>query len=126
MNPRASFDVAASPIEVLSRGLPPDASIRQIRGMLLAGYGKGASEATINAVTRDRGAIGGIATEVRREQLAQQTAVARTGSTDLLSRLARGVRNLVVIGVGSVLVLGLVSVLSRGEQKLEPKKCFRL
>lgn len=125
MNVGASSGAAESPIQVLSRKLPPDASIHQIRGMLLAGYGKGASESMITAVTRDRLVIGGIATSTRRARLAQRTVQAREAPSGLLSRLVRGVRNLVVIGAGLVIALGLVNVLRRDERKLRKKKHSR-
>lgn len=66
---------AKTPLDVLSRGLTPDASIREIRGLLSGGYGKDASEATITAFTRDRNTIGGIATATVREQLAKNEKV---------------------------------------------------
>lgn len=125
MSAGATVAVTQTPLGVLSRRLPPDESIRQIRSLLLAGYGKGASEATITPVTRDRGTIGGRATSVRREQLAQQTGVARANAKGVLSRLSRGVRNLVVIGTGSVLVVVLVKVLRLSDPHVKPKRRTR-
>lgn len=89
----------ASPSGVLLRKLPPDRSIEHIRALLMAGYGSGASRATINAVTRDRGLIAGRPGPLGLEDLAQQTVVARGDTAGVLTRVIRVVRRgLIVVG----------------------------
>ncbi len=55
----------------------PQASVRQARGRLLQGRGKGASQAEIDALTRERPSYAGEPVSKQLEALHEQTAIAR-------------------------------------------------
>lgn len=102
---------AASPAAVLTRQLSPGASIDRMRGVLLGGYGAGASADVVTAVTRDRQMIGHMATWSRRARTAERTRNAHDGWADALPGMGRRIpRALVAVG-GPVLVLGMVRIL---------------
>lgn len=80
---------AGSPSSVVTGARSPDASITRLRAMLLSGYGKGASAATVAAMTRDRQMVARVPCKPRgggRGLL----AIAATGV--VVVALARGIR----------------------------------
>lgn len=104
---------AASPAAVLARRLPADRSIAQMRALMLGGYGTGASDALVTAVTRDRVAIGDTSTLSRRARTAKRTQDARNGVAGIPPHLSSSIlRALVTIG-GPVIVIALVRILRR-------------
>lgn len=92
-----------------------DATIARLRAGLLDGYGPGASQTKITAMTRDRAVIAGQPTVVGLEQQAQQIRRVRTTGQPLAERLMRrGRQGLAVIGTALLLVLSLGNLAHRG------------
>lgn len=96
MTAARSLAQASSPAEVLTRRAPPEESVAAIRAMLLGGFGTGASDARVLAVTRDREAIGGMSTTARRARTARRTRDQREGPSVALSRFEHGVRRAII------------------------------
>lgn len=101
--------------QVAPAGLGINPTIARLRAGLLDGYGPGASQAKITAVTRDRAVIAGRPTVVGLEQQAQQISHVRGTETTLPERLMRrGRQGLTVIGAALLLVLSVGSLARRG------------
>ncbi|WP_111719269.1 hypothetical protein [Homoserinimonas sp. OAct 916] len=94
--------------------MAPDQSIQQIKALMMGGYGAGASQATINAMTRDRMVIAGRPIPQQREDLAEQTLSARGDTTGLLGRMLRiAQRSLFMVGLVSLVLVEVVRLTTR-------------
>lgn len=97
---------------VTPAGLAAELAVQRMRARLLGGYGPGASEATVTAVTRDRPVVAGQPTVVGLEQQARQAACARGSATTFLRRLLRWTRRILTVA-GAALLLGRTLAQSR-------------
>lgn len=88
--------VADSPSKVLLRTVSPQRSVQQIRALLMTGYGPGARQATVDALTRDRKSIAGRRVSQLLDDVANHTAKARGEGSRVLAKLVRIGRRLLI------------------------------
>ena len=90
----------------------PNEHIGHIRAQLMHGFGTGADQRTVTALTSDRRELGGRPTVVGLEPIAGQAVRARGDTSPLLERILRAARKATfVLGVAVIVAAGLASIL---------------
>lgn len=92
----------------------PNEHINHIRAQLMQGFGAGADQRTVTALTRDRRILGGRPTVVGLERLARHTVRARGDTRGQLERAVDAARKAtMMLSVAVVIVEGVVNIFHR-------------